>query len=68
MKYTIKKDKNKVSINITLDKEEWQAEVESAFEKTKGKYQVQGFRKGKAPRKAIENAYGSMVFFDDALE
>lgn len=68
MKYTVKKEKNKVQINIKLDKEEWAEEVENAFERTKGKYQVQGFRKGKAPRKAIENAYGSMVFYDDALD
>ncbi|MBQ8749399.1 MAG: trigger factor [Clostridia bacterium] len=68
MEYKISKEKNKVSINITLAKDEWAKEIESAYERTKGKYEVQGFRKGKAPRKAIENAYGSMVFFDDALD
>lgn len=68
MEYKINKKKNKVSINIKLTKDEWQAEVDSTFNKTKGKYMVEGFRKGKAPRKAIENAYGSMVFFDDAID
>lgn len=68
MKYNINKESNKVTINLTLTKEEWQNEVSSAYEQTKGKYDVQGFRKGKAPRKAIENAYGATVFFDTAID
>ncbi|MGN1227356.1 MAG: trigger factor, partial [Christensenellales bacterium] len=68
MEYKISKEKNVVSINITLSKEEWAKEIDDAYNRTKGKYEVQGFRKGKAPKKAIENAYGSMIFFDDALD
>lgn len=69
MKYNInKKDKDIVEITIELGKDEWQNAINSAYEKTKAKYEVQGFRKGHAPRKAIENAYGSMVFVDDAID
>lgn len=68
MEYKISKEKNKVSINLTLTKKEWQSEIEASYNRTKGKYEVQGFRKGKAPKKAIEKAYGSLVFLDDALD
>lgn len=69
MKYNInKKEKNQVEITISLDKDEWLKEIENAYETTKGKFAVQGFRKGKAPRKAIENAYGSNVFLEEALQ
>jgi trigger factor len=34
--------------------------------KNKGSMQIQGFRKGKAPRKLIEKTYGVGVFYEDA--
>lgn len=69
MKYKVeKKEKDIVSIVIELSKEEWANAQNEAFEETKSKYEVQGFRKGKAPKKAIENAYGSMVFIDSAID
>lgn len=60
-------DGKKVKFQITLDKEEWNKELEHAYEHTKAKYKVQGFRPGKAPRKVIEQAYGKYVFVDEAL-
>ena len=69
MKYNIsKKEKDIVEVSIELGKDAWASALEKAYENTKTKYEVQGFRKGKAPRKAIENAYGSMVFVDEAIE
>lgn len=69
MKYNInKKEKDIVEITIELGKDAWQTALDEAYNKTKSKYEVQGFRKGKAPRKAIENAYGSMVFVDEAID
>lgn len=69
MKYNIvKKENDIIDLSIELDKEEWANAMEKAYEQNKGKYEVQGFRKGKAPRKAIENAYGSMIFVDDAID
>lgn len=68
MNYTVEKlDKNQVKLLITLNKEEWQKEVEAAYNKHKNRYNMEGFRKGKAPRKVIEKAYGENVFFEDAL-
>ena len=68
MKYTIsKKEKNVVVLEVSLSANEWKEEVDKAYNKNKGKYAVEGFRKGKAPRKVIESMYGPTVFFEDAL-
>lgn len=68
MKYTIEKKANsQVAIEFTVNDTEWQAEVEQAYQKMKGKFNIQGFRKGKAPRHVIEKFYGKGVFFDEAL-
>ena len=68
MEYKIKKlPKSEVEIEITLNKEDWEKEVNNAYEKNKGKYNIEGFRKGKAPRKVIEKLYGPAVFYDDAI-
>lgn len=68
MKYKIVENKkNVVTMEISVDKKEWDDAVENTYQTTKGKYNIEGFRKGKAPRKVIENMYGPMVFFEDAL-
>ena len=59
--------KNEVEIEITLNKEDWEKEINNAYEKNKGKYNIEGFRKGKAPRKVIEKMYGENVFYEEAL-
>ena len=61
------KKKNVMELEVVLTAEEWKAEVQDAYNRTKGKYNVEGFRKGKAPRKVIENMYGPNVFFEDAI-
>ena len=68
MEYKITKlPKSEVEIEITLNKEDWEKEINNAYEKNKGKYNIEGFRKGKAPRKVIEKLYGPTVFYDDAI-
>lgn len=57
----------KVKITIKMTKEEWEKSLQEAYEHTKSKYHVQGFRNGKAPRKVIEKEYGDTVFYDEAL-
>ena len=68
MKYTTKAaEKSTVKITITFDGEEWEAALQKAFVKTKNRYPVDGFRKGKATRGVIERNYGKGVFYDEAL-
>ncbi len=68
MKYTKKASaKSTVTFTLKLDAEEWAAAIEKAYQKTKGKYSVPGFRKGKVPKKVIEQMYGEGVFFEEAV-
>ncbi len=68
MKYTFKKaKKSTVEVTMKLTAEEWNSAIDSAYNKTKGRYSIPGFRKGKVPKKVIENAYGVGVFYEDAI-
>ncbi|MDR1905327.1 MAG: trigger factor [Clostridiales bacterium] len=71
MTYTKQKAEGKENVFIlTFDvtTEEFQAAVNKAYERTKDKFSVQGFRKGKVPKKIIEGMYGKGVFYEDALD
>lgn len=63
----LKQEGYKVSMEIEISSEDFQDGVNRAYAKTKGRYNVQGFRKGKAPRYMIERVYGEGVFFDEAI-
>lgn len=68
MKKELKKLENKnMQLTLDLDSKEWESLVEESYNKNKGKYKVEGFRKGKAPRKMIEKMYGFEVFYEDAI-
>ncbi len=68
MKYKLtKKDENLVEIKVTLTAAEWEAANEAAYQKNKGKYALQGFRKGHVPRRVLESTYGKGVFFEEAF-
>ncbi len=69
MSYKIRsKEKNNLEVEIVISEKKWEESLQKAYEETKNKYSVQGFRRGKAPRKVIEKQYGESVFFDYALE
>ena len=68
MKYTTKAaEKSTVKITFKFDGEEWKAAQNSAYMKLRGRFAVNGFRKGKAPKNVIEHAYGKGVFYEEAL-
>lgn len=68
MKYTTTAgEKSTVKITIDFSKEEWDGAIAEAFKRTRAKYTVPGFRKGKAPKNVVENYYGKAVFFDEAF-
>lgn len=59
-------EKNMVKLTIEATAEEFEAAIEKAYLKNRSKMNVQGFRKGKAPRKIIEKMYGTEIFYEDA--
>ena len=63
----ISKDKNVVKFNMEISAEEFEAGIVKAYQKEKGKFVVDGFRKGKVPRKIIEARFGEDVFFEEAI-
>ncbi len=60
-------EKSTVKLTITFTEEEWQDAIAKAYLKTRGKYTVPGFRKGKAPKPVLENYYGKGVFYEEAF-
>lgn len=57
---------NMAKLTIEVSAEDFEAAVEKAYQKSKNKINIPGFRKGKAPRKMIEQMYGKEIFFEDA--
>lgn len=63
----MKKEQNEVTLKITVGKDEFKKANDKAYDKLRGRFNVAGFRKGKAPKKLIEAQYGKGVFFDEAI-
>ncbi len=63
-----KLENNRAKLTITVSPEAFGAAVQKAYQKTAGRYNVPGFRKGKAPRKVIETMYGESAFYEEAFE
>lgn len=61
-------ENDRVKFTVDVDTEQWKAALNEAYIKERSKYQVDGFRKGHAPRAFIERIYGPQVFFDEALD
>ena len=61
-----KLEKNMAKLTIEVSADEFEAALEKAYNKNKGKITLPGFRKGKAPRKMIEKMYGAGIFYEDA--
>ena len=58
---------NQKELEIFIDHETFEAECEKAYKKNVAKFNIPGFRKGKAPRKMIERMYGVGAFYEDAI-
>ena len=68
MSATVEKiSSNKVKLTFDIEAATFDAAMGQAYLKMRGKVNIPGFRKGKAPRKMIENYYGESVFYDEAF-
>lgn len=58
---------NTYKLEIQAEKHEFDDALEQSYKKNADKFVIQGFRRGKAPRRIIERAYGPSVFYEDAI-
>lgn len=63
----LKKENNKVTLSMTVDAEGFKTAVKSAYMKERDRFNIPGFRKGKAPKNIIEKQYGEGVFYEEAI-
>ena len=62
-----KKENNKAFFNIEIEEKEFEKAIQKAYLKNRNRFNIPGFRRGKAPRKIIELNYGEGIFYEEAL-
>ena len=62
-----KLEKSMVVLTVEVSAADFEAAVQKAYLKQRGRIQMPGFRPGKAPRKMIESMYGAEVFYEEAV-
>ena len=68
MKATLlSKENTEAKFKMEFTAEEFEDAVVKVYKKEKDKFQIDGFRKGKAPRSIIEKHYGEGIFYEDAI-
>ena len=65
---TKKEEANTYELTVEVDGETFERAVNTVYKKQVKNINIQGFRKGKAPRRIIEKMYGSEVFYEDAMQ
>ena len=69
MSYTFEKlEKSQVKFQFDIDSTTFADAIKEAYQKTKHKFQIQGFRKGHVPMNVIVGIYGKEVFYEDAMD
>ena len=69
MAYSVEKiSGNQVKINFEVAADKFEEAMQKAYLKMRGRINIPGFRRGRAPRKLIENMYGESVFHEEALD
>ena len=62
-----KLEKNTAKLTVEVPAEQFAAAIQNAYKKNKGRFNIPGFRKGKAPFEMIKKMYGVGVFYEDAV-
>lgn len=60
-------ENNTATLEIEVSEEQFEKGISKAYKKNVGRFNIPGFRKGKAPRFMIERYYGEGVFYEDAI-
>lgn len=60
-------EKNVVQLEIEVDAAKFEEGMQQSFKKNASRFNVPGFRKGKAPRNIVERYYGEQALYDDAI-
>lgn len=68
MNQILKQENNFVTLKLTIGSDVFEAACTKAFNKNKSKFNIPGFRKGKATKAMIEKMYGEGVFYEDAID
>ena len=69
MRATVNKiSSNRIKIDFEVETEKFEESMQRAYRKNVGKFNIPGFRRGKAPRKVIELQYGESIFYEDAID
>lgn len=63
-----KLEKNMAKLTVEVSAEDFKAAIKKAYNKTKNRFAIPGFRKGKASQAVIEKMYGEAVFYEDAAD
>ncbi len=68
MSQLLSQEKNVVKFSLEIEATAFEEAIQKAYQKNKSKFNIQGFRKGKATRAMIEKLYGEAVFYDEAID
>lgn len=60
-------EKNLVKLTFEVSAEEFEKAINKVYKKNAQRFNVPGYRKGKAPRKIVEKFYTPAVFYDEAI-
>lgn len=63
-----KQEKNMAKLTVEVPAEQFVDAIKKAYNKNKNRFNVPGFRRGKAPQMMIEKMYGVGVFYEDAAD
>ncbi|MCR2043275.1 trigger factor [Anaerosalibacter massiliensis] len=62
-----KKENNKVTFTVEIGEDKFEEAIQKTYLRNRSRFNIPGFRKGKAPRKIIEMNYGEGIFYEEAL-